>query len=345
MTRGSSVRHPSPPSRAVNRYGIRCQHSYDPTPFLNSTQHAEVRGLLVRIFDYAKVAHFEERLADLASIAEPERWTYERVPEPRTALPVLESYVRFTFHRVAEQQKLAVNNDVSCFNTGLLTPGQEEIFGIFSRSNQYDPAQPAGATNKQWFLASWARGGDRVMGKFARLPALASYWDDPADLIFNPALVVQANIDHILRDNINRFPQEYGGAVDDYGVPRDLLQTPDIEDEGNASAAVEANEEATVEIPLAARNILDGAIKHSVRLAQRSYRVAVPQFHRGTIQLLLPLYLRDKDRADLALTLEKQGDWYRAATVLYPDWAYRHARLLSRPNSEWLGGFITPMVT
>jgi hypothetical protein len=75
-------------------------------------------------------------------------------------------------------------------------------------------------------------------------------------------------------------------------------------------------------------------MKHSVRLAQRSYRVAVPQYHRGRIQLLLPLYLRDSARPDLALTLERHGSWYRSATVLYPDWAYRHARLLSRPKQR-----------
>jgi len=49
--------------------------------------------------------------------------------------------------------------------------------------------------------------------------------------------------------------------------------------------------------------------------------------------------MRSAQRADLALRLERHGDWYRVATVLYPDWAYRHERLLSRPNSEWLGGF------
>lgn len=65
----------------------------------------------------------------------------------------------------------------------------------------------------------------------------------------------------------------------------------------------------------------------------------MPQFYRGQIQLLLPLYLRDAMRADLALALERHDCWYRASTVLYPDWAYRHARQLSRPNSEWLGGF------
>jgi hypothetical protein len=85
-------------------------------------------------------------------------------------------------------------------------------------------------------------------------------------------------------------------------------------------------------------------MKHSVRLAQRSYRIAVPQYYRGRIQLLLPLYLRDAQRADLALTLQKRGEWYHAATVLYPDWAYRHARLLTRPNSEWLGGFPSALI-
>lgn len=86
-------------------------------------------------------------------------------------------------------------------------------------------------------------------------------------------------------------------------------------------------------------------MKQSIRLAQRSYRIAVPQFHRSRIQLLLPVYLRDSYRPNLALTLEKHGGWYRAATVLYPDWAYRHARLLARPNSEWLGGFRTDILT
>jgi hypothetical protein len=152
---------------------------------------------------------------------------------------------------------------------------------------------------------------------------------------------VQLNIDHVIRDNLSRFPTELGGHLDIDGVPSDLAAPPDIEGEAEACSTetdpVEASED--VAIPLATRNALEGAMKHSIRLAHRSYRIAVPQFHRGRIQLLLPLYLRSADRPDLALTLEKHGEWYRAATVLYPDWAYRQARLLTRPNSEWLGGF------
>ncbi|MFC1660553.1 DUF3825 domain-containing protein [Gemmatimonadota bacterium] len=193
-------------------------------------------------------------------------------------------------------------------------------------------------SHRRWFLQTWARSGDRLLTGFMELPELPTYWTEPAELIFNPALQVQLNLDHIIRENLARFPEELGGQLDANGVPKDLL--PDIEDdEAEADEGGEDESPERPDVPLATRNALEGAMKHSVRLARRSYRIAVPQFYHGRIQLLLPLYLRDSHKADLALTLERHGAWYRAATVLYPDWAYRHARLLSRPNSEWLGGF------
>jgi hypothetical protein len=296
----------------------------------------------MRIFDYAKVADWDSRLSQLATqLAEPERWTYLAVPD-KSPLPVLDAYIRYTFLRVHEQARIAETDRLSCFNTGLLTTGQEEIFGVFRLNENYNSTLPTSQTNKKWFLASWARAGDRALTDFIELPSLASYWSDPAELIFNPSLQVQLNLDHIIRDNLSRFPTELGGHLDINGVPIDLAASPDIETEASSDAADDlvANPLGTQPpIPLATRNALEGAMKHSIRLAQRSYRMAVPQYHRGKIQLLLPIYLRDSLRADLALTLERHGAWYRAATVLYPDWAYRHARLLSRPNSEWLGGF------
>lgn len=285
----------------------------------------------MRIFDYALVANWDDRLAELAELAEPERWTYLAVPTDKP-LPVLDSYVRHTFLRLAELERIEQGEALACFNTGLLTPSQEEIFGLFDIADKYDATKPIGPRNKKWFLKSWARAGDRVLTSFQKVPGLASYWNDPGELIFDPSLKVELNLDHIIRDNINRFPVELGGMLDANGVPTDVDPTEELEDPPEPAAA-------TTKIPLALRNALEGSMKHSVRLAQRSYRVAVPQFHHGKVQLLLPLYMRDSGRVDLALTLEKHGDWYRAATVLYPDWAYRHARLLARPNSEWLGGF------
>lgn len=294
----------------------------------------------MRIFDYAVVANWDDRLKALAGMAEPERWTYVSIPD-RSPAPILDSYLRNMFVQLHGQTKIAVSDDLSCFNTGLLSPEQEEIFGVFAVSERFDPSRPEGLLNKKWFLKTWARSGDRILADFGVLPGLASYWINSADLVFNPALDVRPNIDHILRENLNRFPAELGGEVDINGAPTDLAAAPDADvDETEAIAQPQvADAEARPAAPLAARIALDGAVKHSVRLAMRSYRVAVPQFYHGAIQLLIPLYMRTAARADLALVLEPHDTYYRAATVLYPDWAYRHARLLSRPNSEWLGGF------
>lgn len=80
----------------------------------------------MRIFDYAKVADWDERLAALAGMAEPERWTYRAVPD-LSPLPVLDGYGKHTFLRVHAQGKVAETEALACFNTGLLTPSQEEI--------------------------------------------------------------------------------------------------------------------------------------------------------------------------------------------------------------------------
>lgn len=286
-----------------------------------------------RIFDFAKVADWDDRLKSLADQAESERWNYLHVPS-KGQFPVLDQYVKHTFTRAYDQQRVVESESLACFNTGLLTPGQEEIFGIFTIFENYDRSRPLSATNKKWWLKQWVRSGDRILTDFMELPKLAEYWTDTRDLIYDPRLQVQLNLDHIITDNMTRFPEELGGKVDAQGVPTDLRG--DALEEEEAEGAPDSQD---VQIPLATRNALEGAMKHSIRLAQRSYRIAVPQFYQGRVQLLLPLYLRSSDRPDLALTLERHGGWYRAATVLYTDWAYSHARLLARPNSEWLGGF------
>jgi hypothetical protein len=307
--------------------------------FLWCATIAAVReGTMVRIFDFAKVADWEDRLHSLAELAEQERWQYLFVPS-ESKVPVLENYIKQTFIRCHDQQKVSVSDNLSCFNTGLLTSGHEEIFGIFTISENYDRTKPISGDNKKWWLKQWVRSGDRILTDFMELPPMAEYWSDSRELVFDPKLQVQLNLDHIVKDNLNRFPEELGGKVGKDGIPTDI---------GAASIDDDVSEQSSgsdgTTVPLATRNALEGAMKHSIRLAQRNYRVAVPQFYWGKIQLLLPLYLRDSSRPSLALTLERNGGWYRAATVLYTDWAYSHARLLARPNSEWLGGFRSDVI-
>lgn len=101
---------------------------------------------------------------------------------------------------------MAEVSDRACFNTGLLTPGQEEIFGVFTTNENYDASRRVSGTNKKWTLVSWARSGDRILTAFRALPEMASYWSDPGQLVLDPALHVEPNIDHILPEQPPSVP-------------------------------------------------------------------------------------------------------------------------------------------
>jgi hypothetical protein len=58
-----------------------------------------------RIFDSAKVADWDDRLKTLAEMAEPERWTY-LYASSQSPLPVLDGYIKHTFIRASDQQRI-----------------------------------------------------------------------------------------------------------------------------------------------------------------------------------------------------------------------------------------------
>ena len=67
-----------------------------------------------------------------------------------------------------------------------------------------------------------------------------------------------------------------------------------------------------------------------------NYKLAIPQYYEGKIQLLLPLCLEDDETPSLALTVTKVGNFYQGHTCLTLDMAYNNARLIAKPESNWL---------
>ena len=247
---------------------------------------------------------FITKLDELAKRALDERW---EETEPATGrLPILSSYVRFTFRRLVEESKLAYVTDdfgkqLAAFNTGLFTAHYEPIYAVLEQ-NALEGKQP-------WVLREWALPSDRRMRSFANVDLKAArYFEKPAELIYDPDLELVANLDHILDENLSRFPAE--------------LQTK----------------------PHQRRLLLDAAIREAGKRAQMNWKTAVPQYYfgsgaRGTgrMQLLLPLCLMEPDRTDMALVVDRVDKQYRAYTVLTLPMAYKNARLISRQDSEWLG--------
>ncbi len=152
-------------------------------------------------FDFTFVLALDERLGELGQLAEGEDWTYQHTASEHP-YPILYNYLRYTYRRVAEENKIALSEDgqFCCFNTGLVTLNQEPIFASFE-ANRREGAQP-------WFFKSWYRRGQWELNKFPELPDLAHYFDDPTCLVFDTRKDFRVNIEHIIVETPReRFPE------------------------------------------------------------------------------------------------------------------------------------------
>ena len=246
------------------------------------------------LFAFAYVPALNGKLEDLASMAEPEDWDYKHTESPYMR-PILYHFVRGTYRRVAQQQRIEVSNDAQfvTWNTGLVTGNQEPIYVLFDQ-NKNPGAQP-------WHFLGWFRRGQHELVRFPHLPDLATYFGSPSSLVFDANKEFRANVEHIIEDNKGRFPSPYD-VMDNF-----QLQT-----------------------------FLKGAIDNARERVRRNYKTAIPQFYRDRIQLLLPLCIKSASQADMAIVVEDHGTFYRASTCLTLDMAYSNARLLARPDRDWL---------
>jgi hypothetical protein len=86
------------------------------------------------------------------------------------------------------------------------------------------------------------------------------------------------------------------------------------------------------------RRQVNGAIEEVKMKVRTNYKIAVPQYFKDKIQLLLPLCLTSgSTNADLALITYRLNDTtYTARTCLDMKMAYNNARLIVKPQSDWL---------
>lgn len=211
---------------------------------------------------------------------------------------ILKSYINKTFSQCYAQSKILYTekNDYACFNTGLMTKNGQDIIAIFD-SNRKPEGQP-------WHLKCFKDVTDRFfMNLFSRIPEIATYITDFEELYFDPSRDIAINIDHIMDDNWERIKS----AVP---LSRSLVM-----------------------------GLLSGAVINARERVRRNMRLVIPQFYNDRIMYLMPIQfpIDDNNTKTMALAIERtENGQYRANTIFTTEMAYEKARLLMKPESNWL---------
>lgn len=156
-----------------------------------------------------------------------------------------------------------------------------------------------GSDYYHWHLSGFRKESDwDIMNYFNETPEVISYFDDPSKIYFNPNKELVKNLDHILDDNIVRFSSV-------------------LQEKGKTYI----------------NSLLTYALDLTIKRCQRNYRIAVPQYYMEKITYLLPVVL---DGELMSVAVEEVNNRYRVNTIFTVDMAYKNARLLMKPEADWL---------
>ena len=296
----------------VNARHVMIKHSSEDKPMQISSKF---KSLFSRTKDqpYDQIfAHFpwnkdrgenwDSPFLRLAMLAKKDIWNFTntKFQIEGQKYPILKNYLNYTFLRLQQEDKIAYSSDGkrACFNTGLQTPTEKNIYATFYKKKcSQEQKKPA------WTLYAFVDSYSSDLNDFTPLPEIARFIIDASDLLFDLSYNFEINIEHIISENGDRLPQIF-----------------------------HENERLTM-------TAIQLATEISKEKIRRNYKLAIPFWYHDKIQLLLPLNLHYSDgAADLALVAEKDESRkiYRIKTALTMDMAYVNARLIGKPDRDWL---------
>lgn len=303
----------------------------------------DLSGIGQNIFDFADMGSFESVISRLKELALYEKW--DLAIEPENSIQrniILKDYILFTFGKLADSKQVVVDEHktIAIFNTGLVNRHYEPIYALFKKNDN--------KSRKKWkFIDFFVVGeglGKRVLDEINAkdLPLAPRYINDPCDLIYDTCKGKPSpDYNHCIIDNIHRWPD----SVHEHEAPLEWAKvknqiSPDMPDKDRSECfkkfRVYLNKNDKV--LRSYRTRFNEAIELAVKKVSWNYKTAIPMYWptNKKIQLLLPLCLDSEERVDVALVVNKAKNGYIGDTILTLDMAYTKARLVCKPDSDWL---------
>lgn len=265
---------------------------------------------------FAEFSNFEKSILTLATapnLAETKNEYWDYIQKPTRRLPVLSSYLNQTFSRINLQDKIIRTHskegrEYAIFNTGLVTKEQDEIYAYFDQNDRFQELTGWGVSTPKLKFLEFNTDQSKYSKYFSELPVMATFFEDAeiTQLIFDTSKKVTPVWKHII-ERKDRFLKN--------GLPN-----PDIQ---------KLSDDEFIDK-------IKAALSLATRRAKRNYKTAIPHFYDNKIQFLLPLCVTNKVDADVALVVNRDENSYVAHTILNLDQAFNNARLLAKPDREWL---------
>ncbi len=261
---------------------------------------------------------YDEPFKDIArrSMDGPESWAFQqdrfKAKHQYSEVPKLKNYLNYTFVRLVTLEQsnpgeyffLTADKSWVCFNTGLQNSYGADLLAIFQKYNPR-PGSPLTADMRpDWVYKGCHASNDRqyraIFG--TRTPKIVWYSQDSRDYVFDTSY----ELDREAFDHLFERAKERAGL-------------PNQPDE-------------------VVRNYLRGAIENLIPKIVRNYKWAIPVYYveEKRMQLLLPFHSATGETSAFLVERDDTNRRYKIKTVFDLDQAYFSARLITRPDKDWL---------
>lgn len=289
-------------------------------------------------FQSSEGRDYNSALETLAALALEERWYFGDTADPRFPFPILDNYLTYTFVKLRREKKVRESSRWAAFNTGLVDRLYDPIFALFER-NDRPGMQP-------WRLYDFCVPGKRAAGRqltavFDPLPETARYFNSNFDMLLDTSKEIHIDYEHVILDGISRdrFPPDFlREHIPEKFVWQDLAGLNKFERVEFLHKLSDAVEDDARCMRAIKRRLEDAKVLAEKR-TRWNFKTAIPQYYPrlDAMSLLVPLALINDEVVDMALVVTRnQSGSYQGRTILLLDWAYKNARLVCRPDSDWL---------
>lgn len=290
------------------------------------------------IYQWADLGDVNDVVLKLKEIARSERW-YFKVQDASNPYPILKNYLIHTFTKVKIENKICYADKYAIFNTGLVDKLYEPIYAVFEKST---------SAKQPWVFVDFCienHGIGKTINKILpEMPKRAEYLSNASDVLFDSTYKMAIDWEHIIISRVDRLPDELlhknNPAHFTFEDISKMNQTQRNKYFYKLKNAIEKDEACLMRI----KNELEASVNLAKKRVACCYKTAIPTYYPedNTMSFLLPLEIVKAGHVDVALVVEKivndKGEIvkYECPTILPLEWAYSDARLVTKPDGDWL---------